>query len=148
MTKRATLKNGIRVLGASMKSTQAFTVLVLVRAGSKYETKYTNGTAHYLEHMIFKGSKDYPSVRAITETLDGLGAEYNAFTAKELTGYWVKVAGSNASRALKIVASMLEKPLFPAQEFEIKIHSLCAAPNPPCSFPRFQEWQNQSPLHA
>ena len=118
MIKRATLKNGIRVLGASMKSTQAFTVLVLVRAGSKYETKYTNGTAHYLEHMIFKGSKDYPSVRAITETLDGLGAEYNAFTAKELTGYWVKVAGSNASRALKIVASMLEKPLFPAQEFE------------------------------
>lgn len=118
MTKKFVLKNGIRVLGIPMKSTQAFTALVLVRAGSKYETKTTNGTAHFLEHMIFKGCREYPSVRAITETLDGLGAEYNAFTAKELTGYWVKVAGQNAPRALDIVAAMLKEPLFPAQEFE------------------------------
>jgi len=101
-----------------MKGVKAATALVLVRTGSKYESRQTNGVAHFVEHMIFKGSKKYPSVRKLTETLDRLGAEYNAFTSKEMTGYWVKAAGEKRLKVLEIVASMLCNPLFPKNEME------------------------------
>ena len=112
------LQNGIRGIVVPMKGVKAATALVLVRTGSKYETKRTNGVAHFVEHMIFKGSKKYPSVRKLTETLDRLGAEYNAFTSKEMTGYWVKAAGEKRGKVLEIVASMLRDPLFPRGELE------------------------------
>src|SRR3989344_8709512 len=107
MIRLVKLSNGIRGLCMPMKGIKAMTALVLVRTGSKYETKKTNGVAHFVEHMIFKGSKKYPSVRKFTETLDRLGAEYNAFTSKEMTGYWVKAAGEKRGKVLEIVASML-----------------------------------------
>jgi len=114
-TKR-TLQNGFRIIAAPM--TKAVTVLVLAKTGSKYERKEISGVSHFLEHLFFKGSKRFPTVRALTEALDRLGAEYNAFTDREMTGFWVKTASENLEQAVAIVSDMLQYPKFPKPEFE------------------------------
>src|SRR3989338_10107178 len=97
--KKTQLKNGLRVILAPQDG-PATTVLVLVQAGSKYESKDINGLSHFLEHMCFKGTTKRPTALAIAGELDGLGAEYNAFTSHEWTGYFAKVEKHHASQAL------------------------------------------------
>ena len=77
----------LRLVVVPMESTKTATVLVMVGTGSKYETKEINGTSHFLEHMMFKGTEKRPGKLDIATELDGIGAEYNAFTGKEYTGY-------------------------------------------------------------
>ena len=98
-----------------MRSTKAVTVLVLVATGSKYERREMNGISHFLEHLFFKGTKKRPTTLKIAETLDRVGGMYNAFTSKELTGYWTKVASEHLDLALDWVSdiflnSKLEPP--------------------------------------
>ena len=92
MLKRVTLSNGIRLLLVPEKSAKTVATLVLVGAGSLYEKKENNGISHFIEHMFFKGTKKRPTYLEITESLDEVGGVYNAFTSKEYTGYWAKVA--------------------------------------------------------
>lgn len=101
-----------------MKGTQAVTALVLVKTGSKYENEEISGASHFLEHLFFKGSKKYPSPKALSEALDRLGADFNAFTSTEETGYYVKTAQSNVSRAVAIVGDMLKHPKFSVAEMD------------------------------
>src|SRR3989338_4675904 len=84
------LKNGLKVITVPMKDNPTVTVLVMVEAGSKYETKEINGLSHFLEHMCFKGTTKRPKVIDISRELDGIGAHYNAFTSQEYTGYYAK----------------------------------------------------------
>lgn len=116
--KKKTLANGLRVLLAPIKGTKTVTVLVLVGTGSKYEKKHLNGISHFLEHLFFKGTKKRPNTKIITSELDGVGGEYNAFTGKEETGYWVKVDASHLELALDIVSDMLLNATFDAKEIE------------------------------
>ena len=88
--KKTTLPNGLRIITVPMKDTRTVTIMVLVEAGSKYETKEINGLSHFLEHMCFKGTVKRPSAFAISSELDGIGAQSNAFTDKEFTGYYAK----------------------------------------------------------
>ena len=113
-----TLKNGMRVIVAPMKGTRAMTLLVLIGTGSKYESRKTNGLAHFLEHMFFKGTKTYPKPGMISKKLDMLGAEYNAFTSAEETGYWIKADAAHFPAALTFVADMLQDPLLKKEEIE------------------------------
>ena len=80
--KKIILDNGLRIMLVPNKNTQAVTVLAVVGAGSKYETKANNGISHFVEHMFFKGTKKRPNTLAISETLDRVGGFYNAFTSK------------------------------------------------------------------
>ncbi|OHA46603.1 MAG: hypothetical protein A3A80_01920 [Candidatus Terrybacteria bacterium RIFCSPLOWO2_01_FULL_44_24] len=112
------LPSGLRVILAPMKQTQAVTVLVLVAAGSKYEQKRINGISHFLEHLFFKGTRHRPTTEAVAAVLDGVGAEHNAFTSKEYTGYWVKASAQHTDLALDIVSDMLTSPLFEGKEIE------------------------------
>jgi predicted Zn-dependent peptidase len=98
--KNKTLDNGLRVITIPMKNANSVTVLILVGTGSKYETKDINGISHFLEHMFFKGTEKRPTTLAISETLDSVGGEYNAFTSKEVTGYWAKVDKKHSDTAL------------------------------------------------
>lgn len=113
-----TLKNGMRVVLVDMPENAATTVLTLVEAGSKYETKNINGLSHFLEHMVFKGTTKRPTALAISKELDGMGAEYNAFTSHEWTGYYAKVRTKDAEKALDIIADMYVDPLFDSAEIE------------------------------
>jgi predicted Zn-dependent peptidase len=118
MVKRIVLPNGLRVLLVPQPAALAATVLVLVEAGSEYETKATNGLSHFLEHMVFKGTKNRPNQGVIANELEAMGAKYNAFTTQEYTGYWAKVEAHKLPQALDIVSDLYLQPLFLAEEIE------------------------------
>lgn len=116
--KKTTLSNGLRVITAPMKDSPTATALVLVETGSKYEDKRTNGLSHFLEHMCFKGTKNRPTAMDITKELDGLGAQSNAFTTQEYTGYWTKAQAGKLPELLDIVSDIYINPIFDAGEIE------------------------------
>src|SRR5581483_6363096 len=117
LTKK-TLPNGLRVILVPEEDAMATTALVLVETGSKYETKRINGISHFLEHMCFKGTTKRPRAIDISSELDSLGAQYNAFTSQEYTGYYAKVQPRHAHTALDIVADLYLNPTFDAHEIE------------------------------
>ena len=118
MFKKNILKNGLRIITVPMKGSETVTFLVLVGTGSKYETKDINGISHFLEHMFFKGTKNRPDTLTIAETLDRVGGEYNAFTSKEFTGFWAKVAAKNQDVALDWISDILLNSKFDADDLE------------------------------
>jgi len=118
MYHKITLNNGLRLILAPNKATQAVTALLVVGAGSKYETKKNNGISHFLEHLFFKGTKKRPTALKISETLDKVGGIYNAFTSKEWTGYFAKVDAAHWELALDWLSDIFLHSLLPAQEIE------------------------------
>lgn len=112
------LKNGLRVVVVPMKDNPTVTVLVLVEAGSKYETKDINGISHFLEHMCFKGTAKRPKAIDISRELDALGSEYNAFTSQEYTGYYAKGDARHFKQLLDIVSDIYLNSTFPEAEIE------------------------------
>jgi len=116
--KKIKLKNNLQLITVPMKGTNTATVLIMVHTGSKNENKNNNGISHFLEHMFFKGTKKRPNTTAISSELDSIGAEFNAFTSKEFTGYWVKVDKNKINLAIDIVSDMLLNSKFDADEIE------------------------------
>lgn len=114
--KKQTLANGLRVVLVPKIDSVAATILVMVATGSIYENKDNNGVAHFLEHMCFKGTTKRPTPQAISEELDGLGAQYNAFTDYEYTGYYATVQPAKFDQAFDIIADMYLDPLLPEAE--------------------------------
>ena len=102
-----TLDNGLRVMLAPVNGTDTVSVLVLVRVGSRYEPAHLNGSCHFIEHMMFKGTKRRPTAQHISRTLDAIGADFNAFTGKNYTGYYVKVDKSHLHLGLDIIDDMI-----------------------------------------
>ena len=100
------LKNGLRVILAPMKETQTMTVLVMTGTGSRYETRKQNGLSHFLEHMFFKGTTKRPTSLSISEELDAIGGDYNAYTSKDRTGYYAKVDAKHGDVALDVVSDI------------------------------------------
>jgi len=115
---RKVLKNGLRIITVPMKDNPTATILVLVEAGSKYESKKNNGISHFLEHMCFKGTTNRPTAMDISKELDGIGSHYNAFTSQEHTGYYAKADYKNIDKILDVVSDMYLNPLFPEIEIE------------------------------
>ena len=115
---RHTLANGVRVLTAPMPQAQSVACFVMLAAGSRYETRDTNGIAHFAEHMFFKGTERRPTARDIAGEVDAIGGEFNAFTSKEYTGFYVKCAAENRDTALDVLVDMLRHSKFDAGEIE------------------------------
>jgi predicted Zn-dependent peptidase len=114
--KKITLKNGLRLMLVSQPENLAATVLILVEAGSEYETKRINGLSHFLEHLMFKGTTDRPKPGQISEELAALGAQSNAFTSQEYTGYWAKAEAKKLPDILDIVSDLYLNPIFNPEE--------------------------------
>jgi predicted Zn-dependent peptidase len=114
--KITTLPNGLRVLLIPMKEHRTATALVLVETGSKYETKEQNGISHFLEHMCFKGTTRRSSQQVIAEELDRYGAEFNAFTGHEYTGYYTKTAAGFLPKTLDLLADIYTNSLFKEED--------------------------------
>lgn len=115
---RKVLPNGLRVITVPMPSFESATVMVMVGAGSRYETPKNNGISHFLEHMAFKGTEKRPNAQAIASLIDGIGGEFNAFTSKEVTGYFVKSASNHVELCLDILSDMLSNSKLERSEIE------------------------------
>jgi predicted Zn-dependent peptidase len=115
---RTQLANGLRVLTAPLGHAQSVSCFVMLAAGSRYESKDTNGIAHFAEHMFFKGTERRPTSRDITTEIDAIGGEFNAFTGKEYTGYYVKCAAEQRGVALDVLVDMLRNSKFEPEEIE------------------------------
>jgi predicted Zn-dependent peptidase len=115
---RTTLANGIRVLTAPMPQAQSVSCFVFLAAGSRYETRETSGIAHFAEHMFFKGTERRPRSRDITTEIDGIGGEFNAFTGKEYTGYYVRAAAESRDVAFDVLVDMIRHSKFDPDEIE------------------------------
>jgi predicted Zn-dependent peptidase len=115
---RKALDNGLRVVTADLPHAQSVTVMLMLAAGSRYETTETNGIAHFSEHMFFKGTERRPSARQIAGEIDSIGGEFNAFTGKEYTAYYVKCAAEHRDVALDVLVDMLRHSRFAEDEIE------------------------------
>ena len=113
-----TLSNGIRVTTFHLPSTETITVLILIKVGSRDEADQIGGVSHFLEHLLFKGTKKRPSPQEIAHILDGIGAQYNAFTAKEFTGFHITAAHDKLDLLLDLLSDVLLNSLFDEKEIE------------------------------
>ena len=115
---RHTLSNGLRVLTAPLPHAQSVACYIMLAAGSRYEDAGNRGIAHFAEHMFFKGTEKRPTARDLSMEVDKIGGEFNAFTSKEYTGYYIRCAGEQRDVALDVLVDMLRNSKFDAEELE------------------------------
>ncbi len=116
MFKEITFKNKAKLLLIPFKDTKAVTVLFLFGVGSRNESLEINGASHFIEHLMFKGTKKRPTTLDISRALDRVGAEFNAMTSKDYTGYYIKINYENIDLAVDILSDMLLNSKFDAKE--------------------------------
>lgn len=108
--KLTTLKNGLRIITVSMPQVESTTIMIGVGAGSRYETKKNNGISHFLEHMVFNGTKKWPNKLAISKVLDSIGASFNAGTGKQIVNFFVKSSVKHQKLAFDILSDVVLNP--------------------------------------
>jgi predicted Zn-dependent peptidase len=113
-----TIDNGVRLLTAPREDSPSATALVMFGVGSRFEQAHQSGIAHFAEHMFFKGTERRPTARDISVEIDGIGGDFNAFTGKEYTGYYVKCAAEHLDLAVDVLADMLLHSKFDPDEIE------------------------------
>jgi len=112
------LSNGLQILTVPMPTLESATVTVWVRTGSRNEADKILGISHFLEHMAFKGGKKYTSAKAVSETIDAIGGEFNASTSKEWTKYYVRCRSQNLDTAFDILSDMVLSPLLKTSDIK------------------------------
>lgn len=117
MYKKEKLDNGLRVVSYAMPNMQSVALGVWIKVGGRYETEQNKGISHYLEHLLFKGTKKY-SMRQIKESIEGVGGSLNGFTSEEVTCYLVKLPRKHLDLGLDILSDMVINPLLPQEEIE------------------------------
>ena len=118
MFERTALPAGPRVISARLPAARSVSIAAYVLAGSRLETAGQVGVAHFMEHLTFKGTAAYPSTRAISEAIEGVGGSFNAATDRESTIYWVRVPLREAARAVDVVGELIVRPLLADRDIE------------------------------
>jgi predicted Zn-dependent peptidase len=109
---------GLTLIVEEVPHTHSVSIGCFVAVGSGYEDQATSGASHFIEHLLFKGSQHYPSPKQIADQVEGVGGILDAYTDLESTVYYAKVATMHVARAIGVVADMLIRPLFLAQDIE------------------------------
>lgn len=112
------LSSRIRLVNGVMPFTDAVTIVILCRAGSRNEDDSVAGISHLFEHMLFKGTDKYPTPQSVAERVEGVGGIFNAFTGYEMTGYWCKLPKAHYQRGLDVLADMVKKPTLDSDALE------------------------------
>ena len=137
---RTTLQNGLRLLTAHMPGMRSASIAFFFSVGSRYEANPIAGISHFIEHMLFKGSRNYPTARLISEAIEGVGGMFNGSTGKEITSYTARVPGEHLPIVLDVLADMVRYSNFDPDEIEkersVIIEELSATRDDP------QEWVN------
>lgn len=116
MHKKITTKSGLRIITIPLKSTKTITVMVLFGVGSSHEDNKQSGISHFVEHMIYKGTEKRKTPKEVAEFIDSIGAEHNAFTSKEYTGYYVKASSDHLSDAIEFLSDNVSNATLPEKE--------------------------------
>ncbi len=116
--KKVILSNKAPIITINTPGAKTATALLIFKTGSRYENRANNGISHFLEHLFFKGTAKYPNTLALASELDSLGCEFNAFTSKEYTGYWIKAAENKLGQALEILGDMILNSKMAAEEIQ------------------------------
>ncbi len=114
---KSLLSNGVRVLTEAMPQMVSATIGIWVENGSRYETPDQNGVSHFIEHLLFKGSKNRTAAQ-IAEQIDAVGGVLNAFTGKEYTCYYAKVLGDDLPMTTELLADIFLNSLFAPDEID------------------------------
>lgn len=118
MYHKTKIPNGPLLITAPREGTAAITLLVLVPVGSRYEEKAINGSSHFVEHLMFKGTEKRPTSLDLTKVLDAVGAEYNAYTSKDHTGYYIKASADHLELAYDVLSDMVRNSKFDPAEVQ------------------------------
>jgi predicted Zn-dependent peptidase len=118
MFERTALSKGPRVISSRLPGARSVSIAAYVLAGSRLETAAEAGVAHFMEHITFKGTAAYPTTRAISEAIEGVGGSFNAATDRESTVYWVRVPIREADRAMDVLGELIVRPVLDTAEIE------------------------------
>lgn len=118
MFQKTTLKNGLRIITSEMPQMQSVVTSIFVGAGSRYENKNNNGISHFLEHMVFKGTKKRPSAKKISQTIEGIGGVLNAGTSIDWTYYWDIVSNKYFPLGIELISDIILNSLLDLKEIE------------------------------
>ena len=113
-----TLPWKLRCITIPLPAVRSITLMVLVRVGSRFESKDHNGISHFMEHMFFKGGQRYPDTMAVAGAIDGAGGSFNAFTSEEVVGYYVKITSARKEIAYDVLSDMLLTAKFATEEID------------------------------
>lgn len=112
------LANGITIITAPMPTLHSVSIVYYFRVGSRYESEAEAGMCHFIEHMLFKGTTNYPTARAISEAIENYGGDFNGGTSKEITDYSVKISSDYVDRAFDLLTDLVRQPLLAVNEVE------------------------------
>jgi predicted Zn-dependent peptidase len=118
MFQRTALADGPRVITAPLPAARSVSIAAYVRAGSRLEAPEQAGMAHFLEHLTFKGTAAFPSTRALSEAIEGVGGSFNAATDREATVYWVRVPRRETERAMTVLGELICRPALDPSEID------------------------------
>ena len=118
MFERTALPDGPRVISARLPGARSVSAAAYVLAGSRQEGPQQIGVAHFLEHLTFKGTAGYPSTRALSEAIEGVGGSFNAATDRESTVYWARVPRRESVRAMEVLGELIARPSLDATEID------------------------------
>ena len=113
-----TLTNGMRVITVPMPTLESAAITVFVGVGSRFESEKNAGISHFIEHMAFKGSKTYKTAREVSETIDSMGADYNAATSKDWTNFFIKSRSHTLEKSFAVLSDMILDPILDKAEIE------------------------------
>jgi predicted Zn-dependent peptidase len=111
MFERTALPGGPRVISVRLPAARSFSAVAYVRAGSRMESRAESGMAHFMEHLTFKGTAGWPSTRAVSQAIEGIGGTSNAATDREATTYWARVPSRAAEVAMQLLGDLVTRPL-------------------------------------
>jgi predicted Zn-dependent peptidase len=118
MFERTKLPAGPRVISARLPGARSVSIAAYVLAGSRLETNEEAGVAHFMEHITFKGTAAYPTSRAISEAVEGVGGSFNAATDRESTVYWVRLPRREADTAMRVLGELIIRPTLDDKEID------------------------------
>ena len=116
--KKKILPNGLTVLTQKREKTETSSIVVMVKAGAKHETVEAAGISHFVEHMVFKGTKNIPDPTKLSAVIEDVGGLINASTDYDSTNYWITVPQAHTSKGLALLFDMLSNSLFESQSIE------------------------------
>ena len=116
-----TLDNGLRIVSVPMPYHHSCEVLVSIGIGSRYETCGKSGISHFLEHMLFKGTAEYPTGLALERAFEAVGGSANAATDSETTSFHSRIHPDHLGSGINLFASMIQRPLLIDLELERRV---------------------------